>query len=260
MDSSTALQQAQSAGIAAGVHVQNMAGAAVTAPHAQGTSLWELFWGATPVVKFVMLILLAASFWSWTIIFSKTMKMRSLNSMADQFEEAFWSGGALDDLFERVQARAKDPLCVIFCTAMREWRRSLAKGIIRTGELRSTLQQRIERVMQVTLSREMDGIEKHMGFLATVGSTGMIIGLFGTVIGIMNSFESIASQQNANLAVVAPGIAEALFATAIGLVAAIPAMVAYNKISSDINRYANRLDTFVGEFSSIISRQLEEAA
>ncbi len=251
-----AIQNAQAAGVA----VQNMAGAAASPAAHSGTSLWELFWGATPIVKAVMLILLVASFWSWTIIFNKVMKLRSLNSGADHFEEAFWSGGSLDELFERVQSRAKDPLCVIFCSAMREWRRSLSKGIARTGELRSTLQQRIERVMQVTLSREMESIEKHMGFLATVGSTGMIIGLFGTVIGIMNSFESIAAQQNANLAVVAPGIAEALFATAIGLVAAIPAMVAYNKLSSDINRYANRLDTFVGEFTSIISRQLEEAA
>lgn len=255
---SAAIQAAQ----AAGVQAQNLLPQAGTsaAAVAGNMSMWDLFWHATPVVKLVMLILLAASFWSWTIIFNKTMKLRNLNSSADQFEEAFWSGGSLDDLFERVQARAKDPIAVLFVTAMREWRRSVSKGIVRTGELRSTLQQRIERVMQVTLSRELESVERHMGFLATVGSTGMIIGLFGTVIGIMNSFESIAAQQNANLAVVAPGIAEALFATAIGLVAAIPAMVAYNKLSSDINRYANRLETFVGEFSSIISRQLEEAA
>lgn len=225
-----------------------------------GVSMWDLFWGATPVVKLVMLILIVASFWSWTIIFSKVSKLRSLNKHANYFEEAFWSGGPLDDLYDRIQGKASDPMTMIFCAAMREWRRSLSKGMARGNELRSTLQQRIERVMQVTLAREVEQIERQMGFLATVGSTGMIIGLFGTVIGIMNSFESIAAQQNANLAVVAPGIAEALFATAIGLVAAIPAMVAYNKLSSDINRYANKLDTFTGEFTSIISRQLEEAA
>lgn len=225
-----------------------------------GVSIWDLFWGATPVVKLVMLVLLAASVWSWTIIFNKVVKLRKLQKSADYFEESFWSGGSLDDLYDRLHGKAYDPMSLIFCSAMREWRRSLAKGMVRTNELRSTLQQRIERVMQVTLSREVETIEKYMGFLATVGSTGMIIGLFGTVIGIMNSFEAIAAQQNANLAVVAPGIAEALFATAIGLVAAIPAMVAYNKLSSDINRYANKLDTFVNEFTAIISRQLEEAA
>ncbi len=225
-----------------------------------GVSIWDLFWGATPVVKLVMIVLLVASFWSWTIIFNKVIKLRKLHGHAAHFEESFWSGGSLDDLYDRLHGKSYDPMSLIFCSAMREWRRSLSKGMARSNELRSTLQQRIERVMQVTLSREIEAIEKHMGFLATVGSTGMIIGLFGTVIGIMNSFEAIAAQQNANLAVVAPGIAEALFATAIGLVAAIPAMVAYNKLSSDINRYANKLDTFVSEFTSIISRQLEEAA
>ncbi len=229
------------------------------AQHA-GISIWDLFWGATPVVKLVMLVLVAASFWSWTIIFNKAMKLRKLHSSADHFEESFWSGGSLDDLYDRLHGKCYDPMSMIFCAAMREWRRSLSKGMMRTNDLRSTLQQRIERVMQVTLSREIEAVERHMGFLATVGSTGMIIGLFGTVVGIMNSFEAIAAQQNANLAVVAPGIAEALFATAIGLVAAIPAMVAYNKLSSDISRYANKLDTFVNEFTAIISRQLEEAA
>jgi len=260
-----AAQHVQAAAQAAGMQAQQLTQTipgAVQATQAMtgGMSILDLFWGATPIVKLVMLILLAASFWSWTIIFSKVVKLRRLSSSADHFEDAFWSGGSLDDLYDRVHTKASDPMSVIFCAAMREWRRSLSKGIARTGELRSTLQQRIERVMQVTLSREVEAIEKHMSFLATVGSTGMIIGLFGTVIGIMNSFEAIAAQQNANLAVVAPGIAEALFATAIGLVAAIPAMVAYNKLSAEINRYANRLDMFTGEFTSIISRQLEEAA
>jgi biopolymer transport protein TolQ len=131
-----------------------------------------------------------------------------------------------------------------------------------SNDSRGTLQQRIERVMQLTVGREMDRLERHMGFLASTGSTAPFIGLFGTVLGIMNSFQAIATQQNANLTVaaVAPGIAEALFATAVGLVAAIPAVIAYNKLSSDLNRYANRLDAFSNEFSAIISRQFEEQA
>lgn len=224
----------------------------------QSLSMWDLFWGAAPVIKLVMLGLVLASIWSWAIIFSKAYRFQRLNKEADNFEEAFWSGGALDDLFDRIHNRVLDPLSSLFCAAMREWRRSTNKGVIRSNELRGTLEQRIERVMQVTLSREMDQLERHMGFLASLGSNAVIIGLFGTVLGIMNSFEAIAGQQNTNLAVVAPGIAEALFATAIGLVAAIPAAIAYNKLSSDLNRYGNRLDTFVSEFGSIISRQLEE--
>lgn len=222
--------------------------------------LWDLFFDADPVIKLVMLVLLGASLWCWTIIFNKTFKVRQLKKMADSFEESFWSGGSLDDLYDRMQNRPQDPLSAIFCAAMREWRRSMSKGMLLDSESRGTLHQRIERVMQLTLGREMDDLERHMGFLASTGSTAPFIGLFGTVLGIMNSFQSIASQQNTNLAVVAPGIAEALFATAIGLVAAIPAVIAYNKISSDLNRYANRLDAFAAEFGAIISRQLEEGA
>lgn len=222
------------------------------------TSLWDLFWGAEPVVKLVMLALIFASFWCWTIIFQKVMKLRCLYRAADHFEETFWSGGSLDELYDRLNNRPNEPMSAIFCAAMREWRRSVSKGLVRSTDLRGTLQQRIERAMQVTLGREMDRLERHMGFLASTGSTAPFIGLFGTVLGIMNSFQSIAVQQSTNLAVVAPGIAEALFATAIGLVAAIPAVVAYNKISNELNRYANRLDAFSNEFGSIISRQLEE--
>lgn len=230
--------------------------AQTTAPN---MSLWSLFWGAEPVVQFVMIALILGSIWSWTIIINKIYRLRSLNSAADQFEEAFWSGGALDDLFDRLQNRVVDPLSNVFCSAMREWRRSIAKGTIRSSDVRGTLEQRIDRVMQVTLNREMEDVERNMGFLASLGSNGVIIGLFGTVIGIMNTFQPIALQQNASLASVAPSIAEALLATAIGLIAAIPAAIAYNKLSSDINRYANRLDAFANEFGAIISRQLEES-
>ncbi|CAO5678860.1 MAG: Tol-Pal system protein TolQ [Holosporales bacterium] len=241
MDASQIVQQTAAVTQAAPVVGQNM-------------SMMDLFFAAEPLVKFIMLILIVASFWSWTIIIFKVMRVHQVNRAASAFEEAFWSGGSLDDLYDRIHARATDPISMIFCAAMREWRRSISKGTIR-----GTLEQRIDRCMQTTLNREMENLEKHMTFLASLGSNGMIVGLFGTVIGIMNSFENIAAQQNTNLAVVAPGIAEALFATAIGLIAAIPAAIAYNKISSDLNRFANRLDSFSGEFGAIISRQLEES-
>jgi biopolymer transport protein TolQ len=227
-----------------------------TAHHA--LSMWDLFWGADIIIKLVMVGLLIASIWSWSIIFNKTMRIRKLNRLADQFEEAFWSGGALDELFNRIQSNYSDPMSSIFCAAMREWKRSLSKGISRASELRGTLEQRIERVMHLTLSREIDQLERHMGFLASLGTNAVIIGLFGTVVGIMESFGAIVAEQNTSLTTVAPAISEALFATAIGLVAAIPAAIAYNKISSDINRYYNRLDGFVSEFGAIISRQLED--
>ena len=225
---------------------------------AKHLSMWDLFWGADIIIKLVMAGLIVASVWSWTIIFHKVIRMHRLSGLADQFEEAFWSGGPLDELFNRLQNRYTDPMSAVFCAAMREWRRSISKGYTKAAGMRGTLEQRIERVMHVTIGREMDQLERHMGFLASLGANAVIIGLFGTVLGIMNAFENIATMQNTNLAVVAPGISEALFATAIGLIAAIPAAIAYNKLSSDLNRYANRLDAFVSEFSSIISRQLEE--
>ena len=228
---------------------------AVTAAEvmAHDLSLWGLFMSADLVVKMIMVGLILASFWSWTIIFSKSLRIKGLSSSASQFEDSFWSGGSLDVLYERIGNRPRDPMSAVFAAAMREWKRA-------TGNVRSsvTLQERIERAMQVTLSREMDKLENRMGFLASVSSTAPFIGLFGTVWGIMNSFQSIALSQNTSLAVVAPGIAEALFATAIGLVAAIPASIAYNKLSIELNRYANRLDSFSSEFGAIISRQLDE--
>lgn len=222
-------------------------------------SILDLFIHADWIVQLVMLGLLAASFWSWTIIFAKTTRLKTLQKSADRFEEAFWSGGSLDALYDRIGNRPTDPQSAIFAAAMKEWRRSAAKGAPQS-QAKETLQHRIERVMSVTLGREMEGLERHLGFLASVGSTAPFVGLFGTVWGIMHSFQGIANSQSTNLAVVAPGIAEALFATAIGLVAAIPAVLAYNKISSDLNRYANRLESFSSEFGAIISRQLEEIA
>lgn len=221
-------------------------------------SIFGLFLQSDAIVKLVMLILLLASFWSWAIIFDKVMRIRRLRHAASSFEETFWSGGSLDDLYERVGQRPPDPMTAVFSSAMREWRRSAAKNLLGTPGMRASLQQRIERVMTVTVGREMERVEKFMAFLATVGSTAPFVGLFGTVWGIMNSFQSIAASKNTSLAVVAPGIAESLFATALGLVAAIPAVIAYNKLATDFGRYAGRLEAFATEFSAILSRQLDE--
>jgi len=221
-------------------------------------SIISLFIQADIIVKIVIVVLMAASFWSWTVIFDKIIKLRRLRRDAEHFEESFWSGGSLDDLYDRVGTRPMDPMSAVFAAAMREWRRSAAKGLAASTVLRTNLQARIERVMHVTVSREMERVERFMPFLATVGSTSVFVGLFGTVWGIMNSFQAIAATKNTSLAVVAPGIAESLFATAVGLVAAIPAVVAYNKFSTDFGRYAGRLDGFSSEFSAILSRQLDE--
>lgn len=220
-------------------------------------SIWGLFMQADFIVKAVMIGLLLASFWCWAIIFEKIMRMRRLRRQASQFEESFWSGGSLDNLFDRIGSRPVDPMSAIFSSAMREWRRSTSRSG-RDTEAHQSLSERIDRVMQITLNRELEQLERYMTFLASVGSTAPFVGLFGTVWGIMNSFTAIAVSKNTSLAVVAPGIAEALFATALGLVAAIPAVIAYNKLSTDINRYAGRLEAFAGEFGAILSRQSED--
>lgn len=221
-------------------------------------SMIGLFMQADIVVKIVMLMLIIASFWVWAIVFDKLLKIRRVNAQADAFEDAFWSGGSLEELYDRIGNRPADPMSAVFAAAMREWRRSTAAGAKAGGLNKDSLQQRIDRQMGVTLGREMDRLEKFMPFLASVGSAGPFIGLFGTVWGIMNSFIAIAAQKNTSLAVVAPGIAEALFATALGLVAAIPAVLAFNKLSTDLGRYGNRLDNFSQEFGAILSRQMDE--
>ncbi|HEX6978040.1 MAG TPA: protein TolQ [Alphaproteobacteria bacterium] len=226
----------------------------------QDFSIWHLFANADFIGKAVIIALVLASFWSWAIIFEKLFRLRRLHRQADDFEDLFWSGGSLEDLYDRMGHQPVDPMSAIFGAAMREWRRSFAKGAVVAGQMRAGLQSRIERVMSVTLGREMDRLERYMTFLASVGSTAPFIGLFGTVWGIMHSFAAIAASKNTNLAVVAPGISEALFATALGLIAAIPAVIAYNKISSDLGRYAGRLEAFSQEFAAILSRQLEEKA
>ena len=228
---------------------------------AQDLSMWALFLRADWVVKAVMISLFLASIWCWAIIFEKMIGLRRLNARSDEFERSFWSGRSLEDLYDRIGAQPRDPMSSIFAAAMREWRRKVMRAESDEGREHSGgLQERIERVMQITLAREMERAERYMTFLATTGSTAPFIGLFGTVWGIMNSFHSIALTKNTSIAVVAPGIAEALFATALGLLAAIPAVVAYNKISRDLDRYASRLEGFAGEFAAILSRELEDKA
>jgi biopolymer transport protein TolQ len=221
-------------------------------------SLWTLFLQASVVVKFVMLLLVAASVWVWAIVFEKFTTLRRANRQADIFEERFWSGGSLDDLYEAEGSKPNHPMAAVFGAAMGEWRRS--SRIAGVDLSRGSVGERVERAMGITVGREMERLERWMVFLASVGSTAPFIGLFGTVWGIMTSFSAIAAMHNTNLAVVAPGIAEALFATAIGLVAAIPAVLAYNKISSDLGRFAARLEGFGTEFGAILSRQSEERA
>jgi biopolymer transport protein TolQ len=221
-------------------------------------SIWGLFLQADIVVKAVIIILAAASIWSWAIIFDKVLRLRSLTKRAERFEEKFWSGNSLEELYDRVGPRPPDPMSSIFVAAMREWRRSLAKNKEGKSDTMAGLGQRIDRVMRISLEREMDHLQRRMTFLASTGAVAPFLGLFGTVWGIMNTFTAIGLSSDTSLATVAPGIAEALFATALGLVAAIPAVIAFNSISSDMNRYALRLENFAGEFGAILSRQVED--
>lgn len=222
-------------------------------------SIWALIVNADIVVQLVLLLLFVSSFWCWVVIVDKLLRYRRLDEQADSFEAAFWSGGSLEDLYDRVRQRPNHPMAALFSSAMREWERSLESQGQRLRLAGAGLTERINKVMRVTLNREVERLEKYLGFLATVGSTAPFVGLFGTVWGIMNSFQSIAESQNTGLSVVAPGIAEALFATAMGLVAAIPAVVAYNKLSSDLARYTTRLEGFVDEFTAILSRRLDDS-
>ena len=218
-------------------------------------SIWSLFIEADIVVKLVMIGLLLASVWVWAIVFEKVTSLRRANRAADAFEDRFWSGGSLDELYDEEGQEPTHPMAAVFGAAMAEWRRS--NRVAGADVARSGVRDRVERSMSVTVTREMERMERWMIFLASVGSTAPFVGLFGTVWGIMHSFSAIAAMHNTNLAVVAPGIAEALFATAIGLVAAIPAVLAFNKISTDLGRFAQRLEGFATEFGGILSRQTD---
>ena len=223
---------------------------------ASNLSLWALFYNADLIVKLVMIGLLVASVWVWAIAIDKLLLYARMRRAMDRFEQAFWSGQSLEELYKSLSSRPTHSMAALFVAAMREWKRSLE------GQARSFagLQMRIEKVMDVTIAREVERLERRLLVLATVGSAGPFLGLLGTVWGIMTSFRAIAGQQSTSLAVVAPGIAEALFATAIGLIAAIPATIFYNKFAAEVNKQAQRLEGFADEFSAILSRQIDERA
>jgi biopolymer transport protein TolQ len=202
----------------------------------------------------VMLGLLVASVWVWAIVIDKFVLFSRTRKSMDRFEQAFWSGQSLEELYRNLSSRPNTSMAALFVAAMREWKRSFE------GPTRSFagLQMRIEKVMDVTIAREIERLERRLLVLATVGSAGPFVGLFGTVWGIMTSFQAIATSQNTSLTVVAPGIAQALFATAVGLMAAIPATIFYNKFSSEVNKQAHRMEGFADEFAAILSRQIDE--
>ncbi|GEO87304.1 MULTISPECIES: protein TolQ [Alphaproteobacteria] len=221
---------------------------------AHDVSLWALFMQAGFVVKLVMLGLLAASVWTWAIVIDKFMSYSRARRQFDQFEQVFWSGQSLEELYRTLAERNNTGLAAMFVAAMREWKKSFERG----ARSPIGLQMRIDRAMDVTMARESETFEGRLASLATIGSAAPFVGLFGTVIGIMTSFQAIAGSKSTNLAVVAPGIAEALLATAIGLVAAIPAVIAYNKFSGEAGKLTARMEGFADEFSAILSRQIDE--
>lgn len=216
----------------------------------------DMIMHADLLVQTIMLGLLLASFWAWAVIYDKITRLKRLNAQSDEFEQEFWSSDSLDKLYNRVKGSPSEPMAAIFIAGMNEWRRAQIKTI--SDYTKEAFMKRLERVMDITLTREMNKLERGVGFLATTGSVAPFVGLFGTVWGIMNSFKGIAATQNTSLAAVAPGIAEALLVTAVGLFAAIPAVVGYNRISGDMGRYAARLETFSGEFAALVSRQLDD--
>ena len=206
------------------------------------------------VVKIVMIVLVVASVWCWAVILDKSVRLMRLNRKTNTFERAFWSGTPLDDLYKRIVKHADHPMALMFVAGMEEWREAPRSS---SSDSNQRLIGRVGRVMDLTLDREISALEKHLPWLATVGSTAPFVGLFGTVWGIMNSFQSIALTKNTTLAVVAPGIAEALFATALGLLAAIPAVVAYNRFSVAVDRLSDRLTSFGDEFGVVVSREID---
>ncbi|MGD2113155.1 MAG: protein TolQ [Gammaproteobacteria bacterium] len=218
-------------------------------------SFFHLIMGASLVVKLVMLLLLGVSMASWTMIFRRRTALKEAQAAADEFEDRFWSGGDLSALYREISTRPEDAIGMagIFQAGFSEFARLRKQSGI---DSRSVVEG-AQRVMRVVLSRETDDLETHLSFLATVGSTSPYVGLFGTVWGIMNSFRGLGNAQQATLSMVAPGIAEALIATAMGLFAAIPAVIAYNRYSNDVERLINRYDNFLEEFSTILHRQAQ---
>ena len=208
-------------------------------------SLWQLFLRADFVVKAVILLLIASSIFSWALIYDKVRLFRRIDQSTKSFEDKFWKSKSAEAFYKGLPMKSEDPMTIIFKNAMSE--------LIKTKSKSSSVQSaRVERVLEVSIDNQLKSVEKNFTYLATIGSTAPFIGLFGTVWGIMNSFQSIAISRNTSLAIVAPGIAEALFATALGLLAAIPAVIAYNKFNSDCKRYISKIDNFSKRFLSII--------
>ena len=230
-----------------------VASSPLAAPVAEIT-IWSMFWGAHIVVKCVIIGLLCASIWSVMVIIDKSLLVRRTRRTMDLFEEAFWSGNSLDELYNKVSERPTSGTASLFVAAMREWKRSVQNPNASFMGLHS----RIDKVLDVSIGREVEKLEHSLLVLATVASASPFVGLFGTVWGIMTAFRSIAASKNTSLAVVAPGIAEALFATAVGLVAAIPALIFYNKLQGDVSKAQARLETCADEFSAILSRQIDQ--
>ena len=226
------------------------------APNISSFSAYSLFLEADIVVKIVMVILTFFSLWSWTIIFSKFSYLKRLINESDEFEEKFYASDTLQKLSKKLGSHPSHPLESVFFSAMGYVERIKLNTGMRNNDFKINFCERIEREMNIVMEREIGSLSVHMNFLASVGSTAPFVGLFGTVWGIMNSFTAIGMSQNTSLAVVAPGIAEALFATALGLVAAIPAVLAYNKITDKINTFGNRVEIFINEMMIIISKEI----
>ena len=224
---------------------QDIAAQVVGLGGASDFTLWSLFMRADFVVKFVIILLIASSIFSWALIFDKFKLFKNINKSTEDFEKKFWKARSAENFNSNLPANSKDPATLIFKAAMAE--------LLKTKRQSAAIQSaRVERILEIATDNELKKVEKNFTYLATIGSTAPFIGLFGTVWGIMNSFQSIAISRNTSLAIVAPGIAEALFATALGLLAAIPAVVAYNKFNSDSRRYFSRIDNFSKRFLSII--------
>ena len=215
--------------------------------------------GSDLMTQITTALLLFGSVCCWAIIIDKWMLLGRLNNLANDFEESFWSGGSLEKLYDRIGSRTRDPMSAVFAAGMGEWRLATGKGLITRGNpMAATVNERIERVMSIAMAREMNRIESSMTMLANIAAAGPLLGLFGTIWGVINSFAAIAASGSGSLSAVAPGISMALYTTALGLIAAIPSVLAYNQFSTLIARYADRLDTFASEFSSILSRHMEE--
>ena len=222
----------------------------------QSLSMYGMFMESDIFMKILILGLLFTSLWCWTIIFDKVFTFKKIRSDMKDFESKFWSGGSLETLYKTYSKSTKNPLAVIFTSAIQEWHRSSQEHKVKKDTIK--LSKRIDKVMQIAIDKQVDKLETRMMVLASTGSVAPLLGLFGTVWGIMDSFNAIGATQSTNIAAVAPGVAEALFTTAVGLIAAIPAVIAYNKLTNDIDRITQRMETFSDELSAILSRQLDK--